>query len=343
MIGHYRALTPGGIIRVIISLAGLYVGVVVISLLVGTADLFLWDKFGELARGGRTLEDFFTPEEALIVFSIRLPRIIFAGIVGASLSLAGVVFQGLLRNPLADPFILGVSGGAAVGAITGILLGVGAFSLGITGTAFLGAMLAVFVVYAIAGAEKTISPHTLLLTGVMINAFFSALIMFIISVSPSSHLQHALFWLMGDLGLASKKEIFTLGAFLAGGGALIYYDARALNLITTGEETARHLGVEVGAIQKRLLIASSLVVAVAVSLSGIIGFVGLMIPHIARMIFGADHRLLLPASALLGASFLAAADTIARTVMAPVELPPGVITALAGAPYFIYLMKRKVV
>ncbi|MDI6727171.1 MAG: iron ABC transporter permease, partial [Smithellaceae bacterium] len=122
-----------------------------------------------------------------------------------------------------------------------------------------------------------------------------------------------------------------------------YYDARALNLITTGEETALHLGVEVGAIQKRLLIASSLVVAVAVSLSGIIGFVGLMIPHIARMIFGADHRLLLPASALLGASFLAAADTIARTVMAPVELPPGVITALAGAPYFIYLMKRKVV
>lgn len=343
MIGHYRALTPAGIFRVLLALAGLYIAVVIISLLLGTADIFLWEKFGELFRRERTLANFFTREEAMIVFSIRLPRILFAGLVGASLSLAGVVFQGLLRNPLADPYILGVSGGAAVGAVSGILLGVGAFSLGITGAAFLGAMLAVFIVYTIAGTEKTISPHTLLLTGVMINAFFSALIMFIITTSTDSHLHHAIFWLMGDLSLASHREIITVGIFLVVGGTFIYHEARALNLITTGEETALHLGIEVGAIQKRLFVASSLVVAVAVSVSGIIGFVGLMIPHITRMLFGADHRLLLPASALLGASFLAAADTIARTVMAPVELPPGVITALAGAPYFIYLMKRRAV
>jgi iron complex transport system permease protein len=279
--------------------------------------------------------------EKIILLDIRLPRIIFAGIVGATLSIAGVVFQALLRNPLADPYILGVYGGSAVGAIIAIMTGLSALPFGISGLAFLGASLTIIFLFTIAGTGRAMPANTLLLAGVIMNAFFSAVIMFLITISKNTEIHGIMFWLMGDLGVAAVREITFTGAFLVPGFIAIYAFARPLNLIVTGEETAMQLGVNVAGTKIILFVIASLVTAAAVSVSGIIGFVGLMIPHMVRMIFGSDHRLLLPASALFGAAFLIAADSIARTVMAPAELPVGVITALCGAPYFVYLLKRK--
>jgi iron complex transport system permease protein len=281
-------------------------------------------------------------QEELIIFSVRLPRIIFAGIVGASLSLGGVIFQALLRNPLADPYVLGISGGSALGAIVGIVTGAGSFYLGIPLLAFLGALATVFLVFVVAGGTRgPLLDNSLLLSGVVVNAFFSAAILFFLSVVNSMELHSITFWLMGDLSRASLKEIILAAFCLIAGFVFLYTQARKLNLMVQGEETALHLGVNVERTKQWLLIVTSLITAVAVSLAGIIGFVGIMVPHLMRLVFGSDHRLLLPASALFGACFLVIADTLARVVLAPAELPVGVITALCGAPYFIFLLKRK--
>lgn len=281
-------------------------------------------------------------EEELILFSVRLPRIIFAGIVGASLALGGVVFQAILRNPLADPYILGISGGSALGAIIAIVIGASSFYLGVPLLAFLGALTTVFLVFIVAGgARGPLQDNTLLLSGVVVNAFFSAAILFFLSVVDSMELHSITFWLMGDLSRASAREISIAGFCLIIGFILLYEQARKLNLIVQGEDTAMHLGVHVERTKQWLLIVTSLVIAVAVSMAGIIGFVGIMVPHFMRLVFGSDHRLLLPVSALFGASFLVVADTMARVVLAPSELPVGVITALCGAPYFIFLLKRR--
>ncbi len=281
-------------------------------------------------------------QEELIIFSVRLPRIIFAGIVGASLSLGGVIFQALLRNPLADPYVLGISGGSALGAIVGIVTGAGSFYLGIPLLAFLGALATVFLVFVVAGGTRgPLLDNSLLLSGVVVNAFFSAAILFFLSVVNSMELHSITFWLMGDLSRASLKEIILAAFCLIAGFVFLYTQARKLNLIVQGEETALHLGVNVERTKQWLLIVTSLITAVAVSLAGIIGFVGIMVPHLMRLVFGSDHRLLLPASTLFGACFLVIADTLARVILAPAELPVGVITALCGAPYFIFLLKRK--
>lgn len=281
-------------------------------------------------------------EEELILFSIRLPRILFAGIVGASLSLGGVVFQAILRNPLADPYILGISGGSALGAIIGIVIGAGSFYLGVPLLAFLGALATVFLVFIVAGNTRgPLLDNSLLLSGVVVNAFFSAAILFFLSVVNSMELHSITFWLMGDLSRASAREISVAAFCLFLGFILLYAQARKLNLIVQGEDTAEHLGVHVEKTKQWLLMVTSLVISVSVSLAGIIGFVGIMVPHLMRLVFGSDHRLLLPVSALFGASFLIVADTIARMVLAPAELPVGVITALCGAPYFIFLLKKR--
>src|SRR5271157_4416102 len=280
-------------------------------------------------------------QDELIIFSVRLPRIIFAGIVGASLSLGGVIFQAILRNPLADPYVLGISGGSALGAIIGILIGAGSFYLGVPLLAFFGALATVFLVFVVAGGGRgPLLDNSLLLSGVVVNAFFSAAILFFLSIVNSMELHSITFWLMGDLSRASFKEICVAALCLLAGFVLLYAQARKLNLIVQGEDTALQLGVNVERTKQWLLVVTSLITAVAVSLAGIIGFVGIMVPHFMRLIFGSDHRLLLPVSALFGASFLIVADTIARVVFAPAELPVGVITALCGAPYFIFLLKR---
>jgi iron complex transport system permease protein len=336
-----NVVTMKRVLRVTIALFAVFVFVSAISMLVGPGGISILPLLKSLFTGWSEATFSLPSTEKTILFSIRLPRIIFAGIVGACLSMAGVVFQGLLRNPLADPYILGISGGSAVGAIIAIITGISLLPLGIPGIAFSGALLTIILVFGIAGTKKEIHSTTLLLAGVIVNAFFSAAILFLISIASERNLHSAMFWLMGDLSLAEWSDIALTGLFLIIGFITMYIYSRDLNLIVTGEETAMQLGVNVELTKKVLLIAASIVTGVAVSVSGIIGFVGLIIPHMMRMLSGSDHRLLLPSSALFGGSFLIVADTIARTITAPAELPVGVITALCGAPYFIYLLRRK--
>ena len=319
----------------------IFLAVSAVSLLAGSVHI----DFGHVSRflaKALTGDLSITSQEEIILFSVRLPRIIFAGIVGASLSLGGVVFQAILRNPLADPYILGISGGSALGAIIGIVVGAGSFYLGVPLLAFLGALATVFLVFIVAGGTRgPLLDNSLLLSGVVVNAFFSAAILFFLSIVNSMELHSITFWLMGDLSGASGREISVVAFCLIFGFVLLYAQARKLDLIVQGEDTALQLGVNVERTKQWLLIITSLIISVAVSLAGIIGFVGIMVPHLMRLVFGSDHRLLLPVSALFGASFLIVADTISRVVFAPAELPVGVITALCGAPYFIFLLKRK--
>lgn len=331
----------GRVLGVSLCLFLVLVLVSVISLLIGPGGIRMETLLKSLLSEAWNSSSFLSHTERTIIFSIRLPRILFAGIVGASLSSAGVIFQGLLRNPLADPYVLGISGGAAVGAILAIITGAHHIPLGIPGMAFAGALTTIGLVFGIAKTKREIHSATLLLAGVIVNAFFSAVILFLISTASEKNLHSVMFWLMGDLSIAVWSDILLTGSFLAAGFALMYFFARDLNLIVTGEETAMQLGVNVELTKKMLLLAASIVTGAAVSASGIIGFIGLIIPHMMRMITGSDHRLLLPSAALFGGSFLIVADTIARTVTAPAELPVGVITALCGAPYFIYLLRRK--
>jgi iron complex transport system permease protein len=334
-------ISPGRIVRVTVFLAVLLLVVCLVTLSTGAGAI----SFTPLAKlllaicsgSGAGLD----PTEETILFSIRLPRILLAGIVGAALSSSGVIFQALLRNPLADPYILGISGGAALGAVIGIIIGATVIPLGIPGLAFLGALITIILVFGVSGSKGDRSNNTLLLTGVITNAFFSALIMFLVSISSSDRLHSVLFWLMGDLSLAEGYEIIMTGIVMLAGCLIMFIHAKPLNLLIMGEETAMQLGVDAKKTKKILLVTASLVTAVAVSVSGTIGFIGLIIPHLLRLILGSDHRLLLPASILFGASFLIVTDTIARTIMAPVELPVGVVTALCGAPYFIYLLHRR--
>ena len=334
-------VTLSRIVKINLLLVAVFIAVAIVSVLIGPARIGIIQGLKGLLYGWHEGYAGLTPSEKTIIFSIRLPRVIFAGLVGASLSAAGVIFQALLRNPLADPFILGVSGGSAVGAIIGIIIGLGSVPFGISGLAFLGAVITVVLVFLIGKTNKELHSNTLLLAGVIVNAFFSAIIMFLISISTNADLHNITFWLMGDLSLATWVKILFVSILLLFGFAIIYSYARPLNLIVTGEETAMQLGVSVERTKIILFLAGSLVTALAVSFSGIIGFVGLIIPHIMRMLLGPDHRLLLPASFLFGASFLVVADTIARTVIPHSELPVGVITAICGAPYFIYLLRRR--
>jgi cobalamin transport system permease protein len=279
--------------------------------------------------------------EKAIVLVLRFPRAVLAGLVGAGLSVSGTVFQALLRNPLADPYVLGVSGGAAVGAIVAISIGLSALSFGLPLASFAGALLAVGVVLYFGRQNGKIHPNTLLLAGVITGSFLSAVIMFFISVSQKEELHTIIFWLMGDFSLSNDRTILMVFPYLLLGFFFIYLHSRQLNLILAGEENALPLGIDVGRLRMTSYLFASLMTAAAVSVCGLIGFVGLIVPHAARLLFGADHRILIPSSALIGASFLIASDTLARTLLAPVELPVGVITAAFGGPFFIYLLRTR--
>jgi iron complex transport system permease protein len=277
-----------------------------------------------------------------IVIIIRMPRVLLGLLVGASLGLAGVTSQGVFKNPMADPYILGISSGAALGASVVIIIGVGAglLSYGIVGGAFAGALLGAFLVFNIARTHNKFPVETLLLSGIAVSAFFSAVTYFLMYISGHK-LNQIVFWVMGALWNASWDDVFILSPFLLIGTAVIYAYARDLNVMLLGEESAAHLGTDVSKVKTILLVASSLLAAAAVSVSGIIGFVGLIIPHMMRLILGPDHRVLIPASLLAGAMFLTLADTFARMVMQPSELPVGILTAVIGAPFFVYLLARK--
>jgi iron complex transport system permease protein len=277
------------------------------------------------------------PDDRTILYQIRLPRVILAGTVGWSLSIGGVVCQALMRNPLAEPFLLGVSSGAALGAVAGIILGV-VFWGGLPMMAFLGALLTIALVLGIARRTRAIDSSTLILTGVIINAFFAALIMVALATATGEKLHSLLFWLYGDLSRGRFQDLTVLLPLVLFGSVFLLGFARPLNLIAAGEETAAQLGVDVEKVKWAALITVSLLCGATVAFSGIIGFVGLIVPHLTRLALGPDHRLLLPAAGLFGASFLITADLLARVVIAPSELPVGIITAFLGAPFFLYLL-----
>ena len=330
-----RPLSPAKVAAVSLIMCLLLLLVMAASLLMGTADVSL-HKVIAFFTGALEKND----PAHLIIFRIRLPRIILAGLVGFSLSLGGVVFQALLRNPLADPFILGISSGSALGAILGIYFGLG-FTFGIPLLSFLGALMTVSLVMTLGARKMGMESSTILLTGVIINAFFTAIIMFFIATVADSRLHSMLFWLYGDLSQSRYGPLAIIAPVLLAAFLIIYSFARHLNLMTAGEETAFQLGVDVERAKKTCLLIVSLIIGVVVSCSGLIGFVGLIVPHMGRMAFGSDHRLLIPAASLGGAILLIAADTLARTVISPSELPVGVITAFMGAPFFIVLLKKK--
>jgi iron complex transport system permease protein len=282
--------------------------------------------------------------ERAILLSLRVPRAVVAGLVGAGLSVSGATFQALLRNPLADPYVLGVSSGAAVGAIIAILAGLATFPAGIPLASTAGALLTILVVFYFGRQDGKIHPNTLLLAGVITSSFLSSLIMFFISISQREELHTILFWLMGDFSFASREVIWIVLPYVLLGILFLTFRSRHLNLILSGEESAVQLGVDVERLKLLSYLFASLITAASVSVCGLIGFVGLIVPHSVRLIFGPDHRLLIPASALVGASFLVLSDTLARTILAPIELPVGVVTAVFGGPFFVYLLRtRKVI
>ncbi len=272
-----------------------------------------------------------------VVADLRLPRALSAMVVGAELALAGCLMQVLLRNPLADPYVLGVSGGASVGALSAMLLGLGSWA--ISSSALFGALTNMVLVFGLAHGRGSWSSTRLLLTGVVIASGWGALISFLLSVSDDSGLRGMLFWLMGDLSHARLPGLDGLALFICLAIALML--ARPLNLLVRGEMQARALGVSPYPLQLGLYLLASLLTAMAVVRAGNIGFVGLVVPHLLRQLIGSDHRLLLPASVLAGAVLLMLADTVARTVLAPQQLPVGVVTAMIGVPLFLYVLQRR--
>lgn len=275
-----------------------------------------------------------------IIVGLRLPRVILGAAVGASLASAGTVFQAILRNPLADPFLLGLSGGASLGAALVILGGVTGSAFLLPAAALFGALLALLTVLRVASASGSPSPTTLVLAGVMVSAFCASMVMLLTSISSSVRVHGTLLWMMGSLASPPPGILPLVLIVTAGGLFYLCVSGHHLNLLSLGEGPARQIGVDVGPIRWRLLFGSSLLTAVAVSASGLIGFVGLVVPHALRALIGADHRLLVPASALAGAAALVLADCGARTFMPPAEIPVGVITALFGAPFFLVLLRR---
>ncbi len=279
-----------------------------------------------------------------VIINIRLPRILLAAIVGASLAVAGATMQGLFRNPMASPSVLGISSGAAFGAALAIVLGVSWTSgaLAIPAMAFVFAFITLFLVYAVSRSRSGYVPvETLLLAGIAIGSLFSALVSGMLYFA-GEQLSGIVFWMMGGLNNAKWDQVLISIAPMVLGSAVIMALSRDLNAMMVGEEQAGNLGINVNQVRLVLLLAASLVTAMAVSVSGVIGFVGLIIPHVVRILVGPDHRILLPASVVSGALFLIWTDTLARTVIAPAELPVGIITSLLGAPFFIYLlMSRK--
>ncbi|MBT9149486.1 MAG: Hemin transport system permease protein HmuU [Dehalococcoidia bacterium] len=274
-----------------------------------------------------------------IVVDIRLPRVLLAGLVGAALAVAGATYQGLFRNPLADPYLIGVAQGAALGAVVGFLLPWSVAGL-IPVLAFSGGLLAVTAVYSIARVGKTLPVTTLILAGVALGAFLASITAYLMIIS-GDRLHGIIAWLMGRFSLSNWEQVWVIAAPCIIGVVVIWLHARPLNVMQLDEEQAQQLGINVERVKLILLVAATLITAAAVSFVGTIGFVGIIIPHAVRLIWGPDHRFLLPLTTLAGASFLILADTAARTVLAPTEIPVGVITAFLGAPFFLYLLRQK--
>jgi iron complex transport system permease protein len=343
-----RPLTLRRLLSRCAILAAVLFVVVIVALKLGAVPVSLYGLGVDLIRVALGKSSELSSEYRLIVFDIRMPRIILGIFVGACLSVAGTSFQALLRNPLADPYVLGVSSGAALGAILALIatphlnLPPAVAALFTPLGAFLGALATIAAVYFLGRREGQLDSGTLLLAGIISASFLSAVIMFLMTTLTGRDLRGMAFWLMGDLStplLASLRWFVGLGFFAASGA--IYSVAGDLNLLLSGEQEAMYLGVDIRRVRLIVYIAASVLTGLAVSVSGAIGYVGLLVPHAMRLLFGSDHRVLLPTAALGGAIAVVLADTLARTVVAPTELPVGAMTAMAGAPLFIYLLRRR--
>jgi cobalamin transport system permease protein len=323
-----RLIQVSGILLIILLAAGL-LGISIGSSPGGAAALW------HLMMG----QDQTDPVLSTILWKIRLPRVLLAALVGGALSLGGLVFQALLRNPLAEPYILGISGGSAIGAIIGILLGLSQFP-GITLTSFGGSLVILILILGISSGSSILRKNALLLSGVMVNAFCSAVIMFLVSMTQDTRLHNIIFWLMGDLSLGNLPHTVILALALIPCFVIIFWYSNTMNLMLMGKEMAQSMGVNIRTATMVLLLTTSLMVSACVSQCGLIGFVGLVIPHLFRLLLGPDHRVLLPACILGGGAYMIICDLLARAIPQQGELPAGVITALIGAPLFIYLLKR---
>lgn len=329
-----RPATRARVLRVTAASALVLAAALVVGLAVGAEHVDL----AAIARGGATAS------QRAIFFDLRLPRVAAAAFVGGALAVAGVVFQALLRNPLAEPYLLGLSGGGSFGAVLSIVaFGSHAVSgvWGRAAAAFGGCLLAIGLVYAVASRGGGLRPATLLLAGVVANGFFLSGLAAAQFVASPTEAQAILRWVMGGLAAPRPGELLALAIVVPAGCIAALAAAPQLNLLAFDEETARHLGVDVARLRRRLFLATSLLTAACVAVSGPIGFVGLCVPHAVRFVVGPDHRLLGPSAFLTGAAFLVLADALARTVLAPQELPVGVVTAIVGAPAFVLLLSRR--
>ncbi len=327
----------------IVGLALLLVVVIVIASAVGSTRIPLTSIWGILLSRLPFIDITPTWSAATetIIIDIRLPRVLLAGLVGAALAVAGATYQGLFRNPLADPYLIGVAQGAALGAVAGFLLpwSVAGFGL-IPVLAFAGALMAVAIVYFIARVAKTLPVITLILAGVALGAFLASITSYLIIISGDK-LHGIISWLMGRFSLANWEQVVMVVPYIVIGVVIIGLYARPLNVMQLDEEQAQQLGINVERVKLILLVAATLITAAAVSFVGTIGFVGIIVPHAVRLVWGPDHRFLLPLTTLAGASLLILADVAARTVLAPAEIPVGVITAFVGAPFFLYLLRQR--
>lgn len=328
---HAALRTPVSMLAILAGFGLVALAALALALAIGSVPV----SFGAIVRGVIGASD----TEAAIVHDLRLPRALAAFATGGLLALAGTLMQVLLRNPLADPYVLGISGGAATGALAAMLAG---FAAAATPAAFVGALLSTLLVFGLARTGGERSPWTamrLLLTGVVVAAGWGALIALMLTLAPDTQVKGMLYWLIGDLSAVSQAwpTVVTLGIALA----IALPFARDLNLLARGEDAAAALGVAVPRVTLLLYVLAALATAGAVTTAGSIGFVGLIVPHALRLVLGNDQRLLLPASALAGGALLALADTLARSIVAPIQLPVGVITALIGVPVFLFLLGRR--
>lgn len=314
---------------------------------IGTANIRAIDTFRIIGSKTHIIKNYIdisdiNKSHQTIIWSIRLPRVLLGVLVGGTLSMAGTAFQGIFKNPMADPYVIGISSGAALGATIAIILGVNIAFINISTIsvfAFIGALVAVFTVYNIARIKTKVPVTTLLLAGIAIGQFLTAIMSFLM-VIYSKDMAKIIYWTLGSLAGKGWEPLVKISIPIMASMIFINFFARDLNIMLIGEESAQSLGVDVEKTKIYILILGTFMVSMVVSISGIIGFVGLIIPHIVRIILGPDNRILLPASALVGGIFMVSADTIARTIISPVEIPVGIITALFGGPFFLYLLRK---
>lgn len=336
MASHRRPLTRANLVGWLLALAGLLAGCILLASALGAGRASLL----QLLPGGRPLSEV----DRTILLDVRLPRVLLAALLGGALTVAGVAFQALLRNPLADPYVLGVSGGASIGGVLALLAGLGAGGrlggLGVPACAFAGALGALVLIESIATVGGRLTVYTVLLTGAIFNAFSAALIYFIQSLASLEQLHAIVFYLMGQVPSFAAGALGLLALAIGAAVGGLWAMARSYNALSLGEEGAQQVGVDVERVRRLTFVLGSLLTGLAVSVAGLIGFVGLVVPHMLRILLGPDHRLLVPAGFLAGAAFLVLADLLARLMIAPNEMPVGVVTALVGGPFFLYLLRR---